>query len=333
MIATTGLLLAGLAWGVGEDRAEEMRRPEVVWTGKAEGERAGPARAVAFSTDGKLLAAAIGKEFAIWEAGDGSRRRTIREPGTELVGSVAFSPDGAVLATGRAKPLDETGRLWRASDGGLLRQYKADRLHVTTVAFDPRGDLLATSGYGNGIRLWHWADGSPLRVVGDDVQVRFALAFSPDGRRLAAAAVRPHSVRVWGVDDGRPLLTLEGHTDFVNDVAFSPDGLTLASCSSDGTAQLHRARDGSLLRTLGDRSPPRDRSRSVNSLAFSPDGLTLWAAGVSSSSGLLRAWRVADGTLLLRDASGPPIHDVAVSPSGHLIATARDDGTVVVARD
>jgi WD40 repeat protein len=314
---------------------------QVVWESLAPVGVRRPAMAVAFSPDGKDLAASVGEEFIVWRSQDGSGRRVIREPATALAASVAFSPDGTVLASGRAKPLDRTGRLWRTSDGHLLKEYKADKLDVTTVAFSPSDGILATSGYGNGIRLWNWINASPLRTIGSDVQVRFALAFSPDGRAVAAPTARPNRVHVWRVRDGESLLKLEGHTDFVNDVAYSPDGQLLASSSADGTIQIHRASDGERLRMLGDHSRPGDRSRSVEAIAFSADGRFLIGGGIDLGSGpsvrpagAVRVWQVDGGGLLgiHRVEGSSKITDVAVTPGGELFAYSRDDGVVVVAR-
>lgn len=336
-----GVFLVCAAASLGEGPAPAKTSPELLWRSAALTEEPGPANAVAFSPDGRLLAAAVARRFVLWQAEDGTRPCVIREPDTPLATSVAFSPDGAVLATGRAKSRDHTGRLWRVADGQLLRAFTADRLDVTTVAFAPAGDVLATSGYGVSVRLWTTPDATPLRIVGRDVHVRFSLAFSPDGRALAAAAVRPDAVRVWRVGDGEPLLTLDGHTDFVNDVAYSPDGRLLASASADGTIQVHRADDGERLRTLGERSRPRDHSRSVRAVAFSPDGRSLLAGGVvpgdgarSQPTGVVRLWRVEDGRLMrdYRDETGPGVNDVAVAPNGGSFAYAREDGIVVVAR-
>jgi WD40 repeat protein len=191
-----------------------------------------------------------------------------------------------------------------------LKEYKADKLDVTTVAFGPSDGFLATSGYGNGIRLWNWTDASLLRTIGRDVQVRFVLAFSPDGRAVAAPAARPNSVHVWRLRDGESLLKLKGHTDFVNDVAYSPDGQLLASSSADGTIQVHRATDGEHCRS-------GDRSRSVEGIAFSADGRFLIGGGIDPGGspsvrpvGAVRVWQIDGGGLL-------GTHRVEGSSKGH----------------
>lgn len=66
-----------------------------------------------------------------------------------------------------------------------------------------------------------------------------ALAFSPDGRRLASGAGYVESaVRLWDVADGREVARLEGHRTYVRSLVFWPDGETLASASGDQTIHL-----------------------------------------------------------------------------------------------
>jgi WD40 repeat protein len=110
-----------------------------------------------------------------------------------------------------------------------------------------------------------------------------ALAFAPDGRRLATAGA-DHVARVWDAPTGKELLTLVGHGGIVSGVAFSPDGKLLATSGHDQTVRMWSAEDGRPLRVY------RGHTFPVLSVGFSADGRLLAAAA-------------ADGTVKLWDAA------------------------------
>jgi hypothetical protein len=204
---------------------------------------------------------------------------------TEIVSSVAFSPDGQTLATGSRS---DTVRLWRVSDGTALLTLTGHTEGVSSVAFSPDGHTLASRSHDGNICLWQVSDGTLLHTLEGHRDGVDSVAFSPDGQTLASGA-SDDTVRLWRVSDGALLRTLTGHTDSAFfpanvEAAFSPNGQILASGSSDHTVRLWRVSDGALLYTL---ERPRD---GLSSVTFSPDGHTLASSG--SRDGTVHLWRI-----------------------------------------
>ncbi len=127
------------------------------------------------------------------------------------------------------------------------------------------------------------------------------LAFSPDGRTLAAASYGDGCVRIWEVATGKPLHTLREHHQHVFGLAFHPDGKLLASGASDGVVRLLETSSGKLLLTL--RHPHASNERKNLVVAFSPNGKLL-ASGSESS---VRVWELSqEGKLSARERWSVP---------------------------
>jgi CHAT domain/WD domain, G-beta repeat len=234
---------------------------------------------------------------------------------TAAVWSVAFSPDGTLLATAS---WDYTTRLWRVADGTPVRTLTGHTDYVYSVAFSPDGTLLATASYDRTTRLWRTTDGTPVRTLTGHSRQVGGVAFSPDGSLLATASL-DYTARLWRTVDGALVRTLAGHTGYVENVAFSPDGTLVATVSDDCTARLWQARDGAAVRTL------TGHTDKVCSVAFSPDGTLVATASYDRTT---RLWRTTDGTPV-RTLTGHTgeVFSVTFNPDGTLLATASYDET------
>ncbi len=233
----------------------------------------------------------------------------------DWVHSVSFSPDGQILASGSD---DNTIKLWRISDGDLIKTLKGHEGGVRSVSFSPDGQILASGSSDKNIKLWQMPDGSLIRTLAGHEGWVHSVSFSPDGQILASGG-SDNTIKLWRVSDGSLIGTLAGHTNDVRSIAFSPDGQILASGSLDKTIKLWRVFDGSLIRTISE-------TGLVVSVSFSPDGEIL-ASGSDDST--IKLWRVSDGSLI-RTLTGHKgfVRSVSFSPDGEILASGSDDYTI-----
>ena len=299
---------------------------------------------VAFSPDSKILAGTgIGAiertrvgavKFYDVETGQllntltATQRTQLRE-WTKRVSSIAFSPNGQLLASGSAD--DGTIRLWDIKTGQNTAIFTAkpeDGSSMLCVAFSPDGTKLAV-GSAEGIKLLEVSTGQHIYTrqhidLGElESSARiFSVAFSPDGRKLASASW--DGVKLWDAETGQNLTTLRGHTRGVDSVAFSPDGLTFASNSADG-AQVWEVDTGRHITTLAG-SP-----NFVTSIAYSPDGtkLATGSANARNAEHTIKLWDVETGqNLTTLQGHTDLVTTVAYSRDGTLLASGSKDKTV-----
>ncbi|MFN8525398.1 MAG: serine/threonine-protein kinase [Chloroflexota bacterium] len=231
------------------------------------------------------------------------------------VTSVAFSPDGTLLASGG---MDSRLKLWRVADGSTVRTIGAHRNWVSSVAFSPDGTTLASASADGSIRLWRVSDGEQLRAISGVGWWINSVAFSPDGAHIVAGS-RDGSLRIWRPEDGHAVATILAHTSPVTSVAVSPDSALVASASRDRSIRVWRRDDLRLHLKLEGHTEP------VLGISFAPGGQML-ASGAADQTA--RLWSVQSGQCLATaEAHRRWVTGVAWSGDGRLLATASEDGT------
>jgi WD40 repeat protein/ABC-type dipeptide/oligopeptide/nickel transport system ATPase subunit len=225
--------------------------------------------------------------------------------------SIAFSPDGAIIASGGN---DSTIKLW-SLHGEQLLTLTGHSNGVLSVAFSFDGAIIASGSSDSTIKLWDLEGKQLLTFTGHSKEV-LSVAFSPDGKTIASGS-SDSTIKLWDLE-GKELWTLTGHRNGVNSVAFSPDGKTIASGSSDCTIKLWNLR-GKHLRTLNGHN-----TRILN-VAFSPDGETI-TSGSSDSN--IKLWSL-DGKLLLTfTGDSNRALSIAFSSNGRIIASGGSDSNI-----
>jgi DNA-binding beta-propeller fold protein YncE len=228
--------------------------------------------------------------------------------------AVAFSPDGNLLATSGYREV----LLWNPADGQLVRRVSnlAERPH--DIEFTADGKTLAvaagTPGQMGEVKFFNVETGvliADLFTTDDEV---FAVAFSPDGTRLAAAAA-DRSIRLFDVASRQQQKMIEDHADWVMDIAWSPDGKKVATASRDKTSKVFDSTTGESQSTFNGHGQP------VFGVGFLPDGNSVATSGRDNR---IRVWAVADAKQAREIGFGGEVFRIQTTPDGMSFAGSAD---------
>jgi RNA polymerase sigma factor (sigma-70 family) len=261
--------------------------------------------------------------------GLGPRIMSLR--GHEQVDTLAYSPDGRLLAIGGSLVI----RLCDPTTGAVRRVLPLRNTSPHLLQFAPDGKTIATAGSGPDrqyhLYLWDVATGKRVREFPGQSDFIRGLAFSPDGKFLASTCQdKSRKVRLWDVATGKLVRELAARTDAPIGVAFAPDGSAVAA----GGDEDRRSDDSETVIQLWDpatgRALPEFRGAGMGNvrLAFSPDGKTLAAAG---GNGQVQLWEVATRRLRGRFTGHVGyLHTLAFAPDGRTLITGSEDTTALV---
>ncbi|MBX3101516.1 MAG: caspase family protein [Bacteroidetes bacterium] len=271
------------------------------------------------------------------------------------VNTVAFSPDGQLLASGSS---DRTIRLWNARTGALSQTLDAHTASVNSLSFSPDGTLLASGSSDGTLKIWDvvtgrllksfdsqgkplecvsfGADGATIATAGWDRTARlwdihenweqsfpehkntvYAVAIDPQGQYLYTAGAEA-VVTLWEINTGRLVRQLKGHKNTIRGLAVSPDGKLLASASLDRTVRIWK--DAATFQGI------KGHTDIVRSVAFSPDGQLVVTASRDRSA---RIWNALTGEeMQVLNGHIGALWQAVFSPDGKYVATASADKTI-----
>lgn len=288
--------------------------------------------ALAWSPDGKLLAASAGEHVYILDGGNFQLQQTLQAGSwsDRLAFNLAPNSNFPYLLVAASK--DGRAQLWDASRGNLLAAWEAHQKGAKSASFSPDGAVLASSGGDAMVRLWDvqallekpHEKPTPLAEMIGGAYVIPDVSFSPDGSLVASVDI--HDIRLRDPATQRLVRTLRGSTSIFR-IAFSPDGSQLAAAEMGNTVSLWDVSTGELIeRRSASGGQAGDEKIFLWGLAFSPDGSRLAAGG---SDGMLTLWTVDTGQVVQHFlAHERAVTSLAFSPDGELLASGSLDGNL-----
>lgn len=276
---------------------------------------------VRFSDDLRLLAATgESGRVLIWNLAEGAIERDAQvTQGINTVRSLAFSPDGSLLAAG----LVHRGILILSiADGRIIGTLGGHTDAVSSLRFRPDNQLLVSTSWDRTIRTWRTSEfessGGTVALRGHQ-DVVLAVAFSPDGVTVASVS-RDGTLRIWNAELAAPIaaLTLGGRVPTSLD--YSANGLRIAVACADGTVVIIESASGRILNEL-----PGNGGLAA-SVDFDPTGQRL-AVGLEDGTIRVIDLRDPESALTIRGHTAR-VNSVRFSPSGLLVASGSRDHSV-----
>ncbi|MEM6403489.1 MAG: NB-ARC domain-containing protein, partial [Cyanobacteria bacterium P01_D01_bin.116] len=309
--------------------------------------------AISSPTD-NLFATAIDNQIYLWEV-DSTRQLHTLAGHSAWVESLAFSPDGQILASGShdhnirlwniqtgqclqviaghtssiqslafshdgttlaSGSNDKTIRLWNIQTGQCLQVLQGHTNNLTFVSFHPVDKKIISASTDNTVRLWNILTGECLKIFNIQINWLLAVALSHDGKTLVTGS-NGNSVKFWDIETGKCIKILSDYNSFVWAIAFSKDDKTIVTGSEDNTIKIWDIDTGECLQSL------HEHHQRVWVVDFNRDNRTLLSI---SEDQTIKLWDISSRRCLKTlEGYSNWILSLAFSPNGQTLASSSQD--------
>ena len=233
--------------------------------------------------------------------------------GRGVINGITYSPDSTQLVVASSVGIWS----YDGTTGTVLPLFRGYAGFALTIAYSPDGDVLASGGEDDTVRLWNANTGEPIAILPGHTDRVASVAYAPNGD--LASGSWDNTVHLWSASTNQLKRVLAGHSHWVTSVAYSPDGTQIASGSDDATVRLWEVETGqSTALTM--------HTGGVTSVAYSPDGSVLVS---SAKDNTVRLWDTGTGQPIdTLTEHTDDVTSVMYSPDGSTIVSGSRDGTV-----
>ena len=274
-----------------------------------------------------MLATTFDNTVVLWNARTGEKLDTLEHFATADMKSIAFSPDGKLLATGGTD-------FWYIWDVEKKERLFRGKSVPYSMAFSPDGKTLATSNMEMTIEVLDVSDGKEALHIDVKNNVIEGIVFSPDGKLLIGGGYQVSaqtsgldaSFKIWDAATGVERKLKYGKTTSLEALALSPDGKLLAVGGDDKKVRLWNLASGQVDQPLG------DLKSILTDMAFAPDGKLLATTDMSAT----RYWdmtarrETSPGAAQQKGARGINFSSPVYSPDGKLFATVEKENVIAL---